>query len=204
MHISLYALNKLHLDEVWWLVSPQNPLKDKASLADYEKRFASAKQLAIHPKIFVSDIEKQRGFAYTYKTLQHLQRRHPSTQFIWMMGADNLVCFHRWQHWKRIVDLLPVMVLDRVPYSNKALHSSAAHYMRKFIIKNINIRKIPKRRAFLYYHLKPMRISSTDIRKALGKNAFLGHTKGVGTSEVLTEKGDWLYSIKRYLPGFRT
>lgn len=176
LHISLFALNKLGLDGVWWLVSPQNPLKDKAHLAEYNKRFASAKALAKHPKIFVSDIEKQKELYFTYKTLLYLKKHYPATRFIWMMGADNLVHFHRWQNWRRIVNLLPVMVLDRVPYSNAALHSSAAHYMRKFIIKNINIDTIPSRRAFLYYHLKPMRISSTEIRKTLGKDAFLGHT----------------------------
>ncbi|MFO0388335.1 MAG: nicotinate (nicotinamide) nucleotide adenylyltransferase [Alphaproteobacteria bacterium] len=176
LHISLYALKKLGLDGVWWLVSPQNPLKDKTSLAEYEKRFASAKALAKHPKIIVSDIERQKELYYTYKTLKYLKQRYPATRFIWMMGADNLVHFNRWQNWRRIVNLVPVMVLDRVPYSNAALHSSAAHYMRKFIIKNINISTVPAERAFLYYHLKPMRISSTEIRKTLGKDAFLRHT----------------------------
>jgi nicotinate-nucleotide adenylyltransferase len=176
LHISLYALNKLGLDGVWWLVSPQNPLKDKASLAEYDKRFASAQAFAKHPKIFVSDLEKQKELYYTYKTLKYLKQRYPATHFIWMMGADNLVHFNRWQNWRRIVGLVPVMVLDRVPYSNAALHSNAAHYMRKFIIKNINIDIIPAERAFLYYHLKPMRISSTEIRKTLGKDAFLRHT----------------------------
>lgn len=180
LHISLYALNKIGLDSVWWLVSPHNPLKDKSSLAEYEKRFASAKALAKHPGIFVSDIERRRNLTYTYETLVYLKRRYPATRFIWMMGADNLMHFHRWQHWRRIVDLVPVMVLDRVPYSNAALHSSASHYMRKFMIKNINIDTIPARRAFLYYHLKPMRISSTDLRKTLGKKAFLGHNNNRG------------------------
>ena len=179
LHISLFAINRLSMDAVWWLVSPQNPLKDKKSLAEYDKRFESAKAIALHPKILVSDIEKQHELYYTYKTLSYLKRRYPATQFIWMMGADNLVHFSRWQQWKKIVQMVPIMVFDRVPYSNAALHSKASHYMKKFLKKNIDIRTMPVGSTFSYHHLRPMRISSTELRKTLGKNAFLRHTKDV-------------------------
>ncbi len=180
LHISLYALKKLHFDQVWWLVSPQNPLKNKDSLADYKLRFESARGYARHPRIHVSDVELRQNLRYTYKTLRFLKRHHPGVRFLWMMGADNLVQFHRWNEWQKIVHLVPVVVFDRAPYSNRALHSHGYHYMRQFLLKNTGIEPVSGLPAFWYHHMKLAPASSTDIRKRLGKRAFLGHTKGVG------------------------
>ncbi|MGE0754451.1 MAG: nicotinate (nicotinamide) nucleotide adenylyltransferase [Alphaproteobacteria bacterium] len=179
LHISLYALNKLGLDSVWWLVSPQNPLKHTDDMADFEQRLQSAKALAQHPAIWVSDIERQQGLQYTYKTLAYLKQHYPGTHFIWMMGADNLVQFSRWQHWRKIIQLMPVIVFDRAPYSNAALHSQAYRYLHKFRIKTNDMHDYTKGSFFMYCHMKRSPLSSTHLRKTLGKRAFLGHNKNM-------------------------
>jgi len=132
LHISEYALKKLGMDEIWWLVSPKNPLKSADSLADYSERFASAKELTKHNRqIFVSDIEQKIGTKYSYQTIAYLQKKHKGTRFIWLMGADNLALFHRWQRWQEILEMLPVTVFDRSPYSFTSLASKTCLRMRR-------------------------------------------------------------------------
>ena len=122
--ISLAALKRLRLDQVWWLVSPNNPLKAKAP--DLETRIAVAREVAHHPKIVVTGFEAGRGSAYTVDTLRFLKRRYPSVNFVWLMGADNLVSFHRWRAWETLFRLVPIAVLDRPGYRLKARASRAA------------------------------------------------------------------------------
>jgi nicotinate-nucleotide adenylyltransferase len=137
LHISEHALNTLGLDEIWWLVSPQNPLKSKDDMADYGERFASAVAITkSNKKIFVSDIEQKIGTKYTYQTISELQKRYHGTHFIWLMGADNLAGFHRWQRWQEILRLVPIVVFDRAPYSFTSLASKTYLRMRKFL--NVN------------------------------------------------------------------
>lgn len=125
-HASLTALNRLQLDEVWWLVSPANPLKDKSGLADYRRRCAAADQVAAHPRIRISTFEHDRGLTYTFDTLNALRASHAGTAFVWVMGADNLADIHRWQHWEDIFRLMPVAVIDRPGYRYRAAASRAA------------------------------------------------------------------------------
>ncbi len=125
-HISLLALRLLGLDQVWWLVSPQNPLKQAKGMAPFAERLAQAAQVARHPRIRVSGIEARFGTRYTVDTLTELRRRFPDTQFIWLMGADNLMQIRHWRHWTRIFSLMPIAVFDRPAYSGKALASLAA------------------------------------------------------------------------------
>ena len=122
--ISLAALKRLRLDQVWWLVSPNNPLKAKAP--DLETRIAVAREVAHLPKIVVTGFEAGRGSAYTVDTLRFLKRRYPSVNFVWLMGADNLVSFHRWRAWETLFRLVPIAVLDRPGYRLKARASRAA------------------------------------------------------------------------------
>jgi len=122
--ISLAALKRLRLDQVWWLVSPSNPLKAKAP--DLETRIAIAREVAHHPKIVVTGFEAGRGSAYTVDTIRFLKRRYPSVNFVWLMGADNLVSFHRWRSWETLFRLVPIAVLDRPGYRLKARASRAA------------------------------------------------------------------------------
>ncbi len=125
-HISLEALARLDLDRVWWMVSPGNPLKDHADLAALETRLHLAAAAAHHPLIEVTGFEAQRGTAYTAETLAFLSARTQGVHFVWLMGADNLASFHRWRHWHRIMQLMPIAVFDRPDWRYQALGSRAA------------------------------------------------------------------------------
>ncbi len=99
---SLLALRRLKLDRVWWLVTPGNPLKNTSGLAPLCERIASARALARHPRIDVTGLEAVIKTRYTYDTLTWLISRCPGVRFVWLMGADNLRSFHRWQNWRGI------------------------------------------------------------------------------------------------------
>ena len=112
VHITKAALKRFGLDHVWWLVSPANPLKKHgpAPLAD---RVLAARALMRHPRVTVTGIEAQLGTRYTAETLRALQGRYAGVRFVWLMGADNLAQFHRWQDWRWIMDHVPVGVMAR-------------------------------------------------------------------------------------------
>ena len=114
--ISLQALKRLHLDRVWWLVSPQNPLKPADETADLEKRLAGARAMDNHPRLGVSDLEREIGTRYTVDTLGWLTRRGRH-RFVWLIGADNLLQLPHWRRWRRLVRMVPIAVFDREPYS---------------------------------------------------------------------------------------
>jgi len=96
----LIAMKRLGLDRVWWLVTPGNPLKNTRGLAPLAERVRAAKALAHHPRIDVTGVEAQIGTRYTYETIAYLLRHCPGVRFVWIMGADNLRSFHRWQKWR--------------------------------------------------------------------------------------------------------
>ena len=125
-HISLIALKWLQLDRVWWLVSPQNPLKPVRGMASLSDRVKSANATAGHPRIVVSTFEQRLRTTYTRDTLTSLRRRWPGVHFVWLMGADNLAQLPRWRDWNRIMRLMPIAVLDRPGSGIKALHGKAA------------------------------------------------------------------------------
>jgi nicotinate-nucleotide adenylyltransferase len=125
-HISLEALKRLHLDEVWWLVSPQNPLKPGDSMAPFPIRLAAARQTAKSPHIRVLDLEARLGTRYTVDTVTAICRYFPRTRFVWLMGADNLKQIRRWRRWREIFRRLPIAVLNRPTYSLAALSDLAA------------------------------------------------------------------------------
>jgi nicotinate-nucleotide adenylyltransferase len=124
--ISLAALKRLGLDQVWWLVSPGNPLKDAGKGPDLKARIEAARAVARHPRIVVTGFEGARRSAYTIDTIRFLKRRYPSVDFVWLMGADNLASFHRWRAWEELLGLVPIAVLDRPGYRLKARASRAA------------------------------------------------------------------------------
>ena len=125
-HISLLALRRLRLDEVWWLVSPQNPLKSRAGMQPFEQRVSAAERIAKHPRIRVTAIEQRLGTTYTAESLKRLSARYPGTRFVWLMGADNLIQIPRWRHWPTVFEQVPVAVFDRPTYSYRALAGEAA------------------------------------------------------------------------------
>lgn len=178
-HISLEALKRLKLDEIWWLVSPQNPLKSASELAAYETRLQSARALAHHPRIRVMDVESREGLHFTVDTLEFLCQHYPHTRFVWLMGADNLAHFHRWRQWKTIAARVPIAVLDRAPYALRALHGPFAARARKMRQRHAHAALLADQPApaWMYLTLPRHPLSATHLRKTLGSAAFLMHTK---------------------------
>lgn len=178
-HISVEALKRLGLDEVWWLVSPQNPLKQASELEAYATRYAFAAALANHPRIRVLDLEQREGLYYTIDTIDFLRRHYQDTDFVWLMGADNLAGFHRWRAWRRIAALVPIAVLDRSPYGLRALHQRFARSYAPMRMPERQARQLAGHAAPCWVYLSIPRhpLSSTQLRKTLGKAAFIGHNR---------------------------
>src|SRR6185312_14388529 len=130
--ISLFAIKRLKLDRVWWLVSPGNPLKDHATLPDLDERAEAARRMANDPRIDVSCLEAVIGTRYTADTITYLRRRASGLRLVWIMGADNLAQFHRWQNWRRIASEVPIAVIDRPPQSFRALSAPAAQALAHY------------------------------------------------------------------------
>lgn len=167
-HISLYALRRLRLDMIWWLVSPQNPLKPEAGMAAFGERIAGAQDVARHPRIRVSDIETRLGTQYTVDTVRALKRRFRRHRFVWIMGADNLVQLPKWRQWTAIFDLVPVAVFARSPYSGTALSGPAA---RRYAHKRLPDRAASRLAstpapAWVFLHTPLHPASATRIRAA--------------------------------------
>jgi nicotinate-nucleotide adenylyltransferase len=132
--LSLAAIDALGLDELWWLVSPGNPMKaDAADMAPYEARLASARDIAAGTPIRVSDFERRAETRYTIDTLQRLMRDFPEDRFIWLMGADTVAQFHRWKDWRAIAQLLPIAVLPRPGYDEVAHAARAMGWLSRFV-----------------------------------------------------------------------
>ena len=166
-HISLEALRRLGLDEVWWLVSPQNPLKAANGMAPLAARMATARKVARHRRIKVTDIETALGTRYTADTLGALQSRFPRLRFLWLMGADNLRQISRWRRWTAIFASVPIAVFDRPAYSLSALNSKAALRFAAARVAPENaaglIDRAPPAWTFVRCRLHPA--SATEIRK---------------------------------------
>ena len=131
--ISVHALDALGLDEIWWLVSPGNPMKSAEGMAPLPARFRSAREAAGGLPIRVTAIERELGTRYTVDTLRELRRRFPDRQFIWLMGADNLSQFHRWRDWRQIAALVPIAVVSRPGYNGLAHAARAMGWLRRFV-----------------------------------------------------------------------
>lgn len=167
-HISLYALKMLKLDAVWWMVSPQNPLKSSDDMWPLQKRVESARAVSHHPKIIVTDIETSLGTQYTADTLVQLKRRFPRTRFVWLMGTDNLRQVHRWERWQEIFKSVPVCVLDRPPRHNAIRSCPAAGRFRSALIPQEQAARLKNARppAWTILHIPLHKASATAIRAA--------------------------------------
>jgi nicotinate-nucleotide adenylyltransferase len=166
--ISLGALARLELDEVWWLVSPQNPLKSSEESQPLAERLARARDLARHPRIRVGALESVLGTRYSRDSLAALRRRFPRVRFVWIIGADNLVQMPRWKAWPDIFEGLPVAVFDRPGYARKALAGKAARRYAAARLPESRARALagrsPPAWVFIHGRLDPR--SSTAIRTA--------------------------------------
>ena len=165
--MSLHALKRLQLDEIWWMVSPQNPLKPAKGMARLAQRMDSARRMAQHPRIVVTDIERALGTFYTADTLRVLKARFPATHFVWLMGADNLRQFPRWKDWQDIFALVPVAVFRRPAYAAGRLRGKAAiRFDRAWrcaeSAKNLAVSKPP---AWLVLDNRLNSLSATQIRE---------------------------------------
>jgi nicotinate-nucleotide adenylyltransferase len=164
--VSQLALRRLGLDRVWWLVTPGNPLKDTRSLPPLSERLAAARRVAAHPRIDVTDLEATIGTRFTADIILWLRRRFPAVRFVWIMGADNLVQFDRWQNWRAIAEAVPIAVVDRFGASYAATASPAAQALAGARIRERDARSLPDRKppAWVYLHGLKSPLSSTAIR----------------------------------------
>lgn len=167
--ISVGAIAALGLDEMWWLVSPGNPLKDKAEMAPLAARFASARRAARGLPIRVTAIERELGSPYTAETVAALVRRYPNRRFVWIMGEDNLAQFHRWRDWRRIARTVPIAVVTRPGYDASARAARAMGWLRRFVRPAAGGGEWTDWRvpALVFLRLPPDPISATGLRAAL-------------------------------------
>ena len=165
--MSLAAMEALDLDEVWWLVSPGNPLKDQSrDMAPYAARLASARTMARRSRIRPSDFEARAGTRYTVDTLKALMQRFPRHRFIWLMGEDIVAQFHQWKDWRGLARMVPIAVLSRPGYDDDARAARAMGWLRRFVrpasqAKDWTEWSAP---AISFLRLPPDRTSATRLR----------------------------------------
>lgn len=168
--ISLFAIKRLKLDRVWWLVTPGNPLKEHGALHDLDARAEAARKMADDPRIDISCLESVIGTRYTVDTVSYLRRRASGLRFVWIMGADNLAQFHRWQNWRRIASEVPIAVIDRPPQSFRALAAPAAQALARYRRPENQAARLADQRAPAWVFLTGMKLnlSSTGLRNPDG------------------------------------
>lgn len=166
LQVSRVALRALALDQVWWLVSPQNPLKKNAPSDDLAKRIAAARALAGSSRIKVTGIEATLGTNYTAEAIARLKPRLKGVDLVWMMGADNLATFHRWRNWRMIVDTLPIAVFNRPHSALAGLASPAARALSRYRLDPSEAGLLAGTRppAWVFLPSPHVAISSTELR----------------------------------------
>lgn len=179
LHISREALKRLRLDAVWWLVSPQNPLKLASGMAPLAARMTSALAMARHPRIHVTEIEGQLGTRYTADTLASLKTRFPGTHFVWLMGADNLIQLPHWARWQKIMESVPIAVFGRPAYSSRAMLGKVA---QRYARKRVDVADAGRLAgcsppAWAFFPIKLHPASSTALRSADRATADFGGSK---------------------------
>jgi nicotinate-nucleotide adenylyltransferase len=167
--VALEALKRLELDAVWLLVSPGNPLKSHSELRPLKERVEATREMLDHPRLFATGFEAAHGFRYTYDTLKALKQRGAGARFVWIMGADNLRQFHRWDRWRDIAGLLPMAIYPR-PGAERALAARAAQALGRFRLDlaDASLLADAEPPAWLYLTGRLSSLSSTRLR-ALNK-----------------------------------
>lgn len=164
-YVSTEALKRLGLDQVWWLVSPQNPLKARAGMAPLELRVERARAVAAHPRIRVLALESRLHTRYTVDTLRRVTawREHA---FVWLIGADNLAQLPRWRHWRQVMEACPVAVFERHPYSYRALAGPAATAFAGRRLEERDATALVRHEppAWVFMRLRPHPASATALR----------------------------------------
>ena len=172
--ISELAIKRLRLNKVWWLVSPQNPLKSSAGMASINERVQNAVKVSRNPRIKVMTVESSLNTQYTVDLLKILAKRFSSARFIWIMGADNLLQFSEWKNWEEITSLVRIAIFDRPNFSLKSL---AADMPRRFSGNRLREReglllKYKKPPAWIFFHSNLNYISATKIRSQMKINCI--------------------------------
>ena len=166
--ITLAMIDQLGLDEVWWLVSPGNPLKSDDGMAPFPARFGSACRQAVRAPIRVTAIERAMDTRYTIDTLSGLLVRYPKRRFVWLMGADNLAQMHLWKDWRKIAGLMPIAVVNRPGYDSSAVASPAMAWFRRYRVSAARLKNRGEWSAPALVQLRfdPDPRSATAIRRA--------------------------------------
>ena len=170
LQVAETALRRLRLDQVWLLVSPGNPLKQAAGMAPLGVRLAGAAALAARAgggRVVATDIERHLRTRYTADTLRALHRRFPRVRFVWLMGADNLAQLPRWRRWMDIVRAVPIAVLPRPGYNERALAGLAARRMRRWRVPGGVVANHPAP-AWAFLNARQNALSATAVRRATG------------------------------------
>jgi nicotinate-nucleotide adenylyltransferase len=164
--VAQQCLERLALDAIWLLVSPGNPLKENPDLPPLAERVEAARRLMDHPRIKATGYEAERGFRYTFDSLRHLQRVCPDVRFVWIMGADNLVQFDRWERWQDMANLMPIAVYARPGSTQRATRSAAAVALAAHRIPEEDAPALADRTppAWVYLHGVTSRLSSSALR----------------------------------------
>lgn len=172
-HIAETALARLGLDEVWWLVSPQNPLKDANQMMPLVDRLISAAMMARHPAMRVTDLETSLGTTYTAETLRIISAMYPHYRFVWIMGADNLIQIPKWKDWSKIFNTVPIAVFARPTYSVSALSGVAAQRFARRRVSENHARTLARTAApaWTFIHCRLHTASATAIRARLAASA---------------------------------
>ena len=160
------ALKRLRLDQVWWLVTPGNPLKGNGQLPPLAARIEQTRKVAGDPHMRVTGFEAELGSAFTVDTLAFLKRRYPGVRFVWLMGADGLASFHRWRNWKEIAASIPIAVIDRPGFRLGAMASPAARSLRRFFLPEAQAALLARGRGprWTFLSTKLSSLSSTELR----------------------------------------
>jgi nicotinate-nucleotide adenylyltransferase len=180
VHISECALRRLRLDQVWWLVTPQNPLKSVVGMAPFAERLAAARAFVETPRIVVSDYEARAGTRYTIEALERLVREHRGKRFVWLMGADNLMEAHRWRRWTSIFNTVPIAVFARPTYSLRALSAKAVHRFAGARVAESQASALADMRppAWVFLNIRLHDASATRIRAQRGAERDTGTFRG--------------------------
>ena len=165
--VAATAMKRLELDQIWWFVTPGNPLKSHSDLAPLETRLSRTSALADHPRMKITAYETILGSPYTAKTIKASKTLRPTVRFVWVMGADNLAGFHKWQDWRGIVETVPIAVVDRPGASLSVMSSPMAKAYEKHRLPEEDASLLPDMRApvWTFLHTPLDRTSSTDLRR---------------------------------------
>ena len=165
LYISIEAKKIFSLEEIWWLITPQNPLKISKP-ATYNERFNNCNNITKGTPIIIKEIEKKINSQYTYQTLNYLLKKYTRIKFYWLMGADNLINFHKWQHWRQIFNEISVVIFKRHGYNNRALNSITSKTFATAQIKSLHLHQelfqiLP---SWAWVNNREIKISSSEIR----------------------------------------